>query len=343
VFVGQEAGSNNSSGVANVFVGQNAGECNTTGNQNIVIGLEAGKKNTVGGENVIIGWRAGWTYNDTNSKDSYKKHNVFIGTLAGAGGDDITKTSTGLNNTIIGAYAGWAHSSGDGNTFLGTTAGRNNKSGAYNTFVGYYSGSANKTGSYNVYLGSGSKDCSEDESYKLRIGGIYANSGGTFYSRTIIYGDIQSSYIVINGTDSNSKKFYVNGAAGGSGDWNANSDVRLKKDIQTITGALDKVLKLRGVTYYWKNREEMAAAKGVPTDKLDYEYTEDKQIGVIAQELEKEFPEIVNTADDGFKSVEYGKLTPILIEAMKEQQAIIDNQQKEIDELKKMVEELMKK
>ena len=106
---------------------------------------------------------------------------------------------------------------------------------------------------------------------------------------------------------------------------------------------MDKVLKLRGVSYYWKNQEEMAAAKGVAVDSLDYGYDDKKHIGVIAQELEKEFPELVSTADDGFKSVEYSTLAPILIEAMKEQQAIIDNQQKQIDELKKLVEELMKK
>ena len=101
----------------------------------------------------------------------------------------------------------------------------------------------------------------------------------------------------------------------------------------------------------------MAAAKGVSVDKLDYEYTTDKQIGVIAQELEKEFPEIVNTADDGFKSVEYGKLTPVLIEAIKELKAEKDalettvaNQQKEneemkakLDKLEKMMEELLNK
>ncbi len=67
------------------------------------------------------------------------------------------------------------------------------------------------------------------------------------------------------------------------------------------------------------------------------------QIGVIAQEVEKIAPELVITDEDGFKSVDYIKFTPILIEAMKEQQAIIDNQQKQIDELKRLVEQLMKK
>jgi hypothetical protein len=58
-----------------------------------------------------------------------------------------------------------------------------------------------------------------------------------------------------------------------------------------------------------------------------------RQIGVIAQEVEKVIPEIVNTADDGYKSVEYAKLVAVLIEAVKEQQL-------EIDELQEMVNRL---
>jgi len=128
------------------------------------------------------------------------------------------------------------------------------------------------------------------------------------------------------------------------------SDARLKKDVYTIDGALDKVLKLRGVTYYWKNREEMAAAKGVSAENMKYGYDDKKHIGVIAQELEQEFPELVNTDMDGFKSVNYEGIAPILIEAVKELKAEkddlqtkVDNQQQQIDELKRLVEELMKK
>lgn len=125
-------------------------------------------------------------------------------------------------------------------------------------------------------------------------------------------------------------RIYVNGSIIES------SDKRLKKDIQTLDGALDKVLKLRGVSYYWKNREEVAAAKGVSADSLGFDYEEGKQIGVIAQEVEEIYPELVTTDADGFKSVDYTKLAPVLIEAIKEQQ-------QQIDELKRLVEELMKK
>ena len=121
------------------------------------------------------------------------------------------------------------------------------------------------------------------------------------------------------------------------GTLNSSSDARLKKNVQTIDGALDKVLKLRGVSYYWKNKEEMGA------DSTIRHFDNNKHIGVIAQELEEVFPELVSDDKEGFKTVEYTALAPILIEAIKEQQTIIDNQQKQIDELKRLVEELMKK
>ena len=114
----------------------------------------------------------------------------------------------------------------------------------------------------------------------------------------------------------------------------------MKKDVHTLEGALEKVLRLRGVTYYWKNREEMAAAKGVPTDSLDYNYPTTREIGVIAQELETEYPELVRTSADGFKSVDYATLGAILIEAVKEQQGIIEAQNKKIEELEAKAKEV---
>ncbi|MBR5958036.1 MAG: tail fiber domain-containing protein [Salinivirgaceae bacterium] len=120
--------------------------------------------------------------------------------------------------------------------------------------------------------------------------------------------------------------------------------------MRTIDGALDKVLKLRGVSYYWKNKEELKSMPNTtaknPEDEetLCYDFDDSKkQLGVIAQEVEEIMPELVSTDANGYKSVDYTKFTPILIEAMKEQQAIIDNQQKQIDELKRLVEQLMKK
>ena len=140
-----------------------------------------------------------------------------------------------------------------------------------------------------------------------------------------------------NDLGSNNRKWRNIYASTFYGTLSEGSDARLKKNVQTLNGALDKVLKLRGVTYYWKNREEMGADSA-------YARTDTKKhIGVIAQEIEKVLPELVNTDDNGYKSVEYANITPLLIEAIKEQQGIIESQQQRIEKLEKLVEELLKK
>ena len=100
----------------------------------------------------------------------------------------------------------------------------------------------------------------------------------------------------------------VTGTLTASDNITAYSDERLKSDIKTIDNALDKVMNMRGVSY---TKEE------------------EKSIGVIAQEIEKVLPEVVT--DGEYKSVAYGNMVGVLIEAIKEQQ-------KQIDELKKLVE-----
>ncbi|MES2591884.1 MAG: tail fiber domain-containing protein [Bacteroidota bacterium] len=92
------------------------------------------------------------------------------------------------------------------------------------------------------------------------------------------------------------------------------SDNRYKKDVTALPNALKNVLQLQGVNYNWKVNE-------FP----DKHFTDSKQIGFIAQDLEKLYPEMVFTDDKGYKSVDYSRLTPVLVEAIKEQQKIIES------------------
>jgi hypothetical protein len=80
---------------------------------------------------------------------------------------------------------------------------------------------------------------------------------------------------------------------------------------------------LRGVNYLWRIDE-------FPANNFDSAV----QMGVIAQEVEKIVPEVVHTDAKGYKSVEYSKLVALLIEAVKEQQKIIDGQKSDINKLK---------
>jgi len=116
----------------------------------------------------------------------------------------------------------------------------------------------------------------------------------------------------------------VNEAATCSVNWSCPSDIRFKKDINTIPDALKKVLSLRGVNFLWKDESIMLSKS--------------KQLGLIAQEVEKVIPEVVReqdrTGDEKFKIVDYDKLVPLLIEGIKEQQKQIDSLKEQIKELK---------
>lgn len=87
------------------------------------------------------------------------------------------------------------------------------------------------------------------------------------------------------------------------------SDEKYKKNIKTIDNALQSVLKLTGTTYNWKKEEFK-----------EIEFTENLQYGLIAQEVHKVIPELVNISNDNDYSLNYNGLIPVLIEAIKEQQ-----------------------
>ena len=102
------------------------------------------------------------------------------------------------------------------------------------------------------------------------------------------------------------------------------SDRRLKKNIRVIKDCLGKVKKIRGVNFTW-----------IKNGKKDF--------GVIAQEIEKVAPFAVKEDEEGMKKVDYGRLAPLFIQSIKEQQQIIEDQQEEIDGLKEQFEDLKAK
>ena len=116
---------------------------------------------------------------------------------------------------------------------------------------------------------------------------------------------IQSNGNVGIGDTTPSYKLDVAGTIRATGDVIAYSDVRVKENIKTIDNSLEKVSKLRGVEFNKIGKDE-------------------KSIGVIAQEIEKVIPEVVHEDKDGMKSVAYGNITGVLIEAIKELKAEIE-------------------
>jgi predicted acyltransferase (DUF342 family) len=89
--------------------------------------------------------------------------------------------------------------------------------------------------------------------------------------------------------------------------FNSASDIRLKKDVVELDGALDKIDSIRGVHYHWINEEQ----------------SKERQVGVIAQEIQAVYPELVMEGGNGFLSVDYPKLTAVLIQSIKELKAMV--------------------
>jgi len=199
-------------------------------------------------------------------------------------------------------------------------------------------GITNVTGSYGTIQTDGS-GVGNWEGYSIDGRSVFMHDGS---NATGIYNDvdnewfiycIRNSYVRLYHNASTKLETTSTGVTV-TGDVNSTSDIKLKKNIETIDSALDKVLRLRGVYFDWKE-EEMGT---------------DRNIGFIAQEVEKVAPEVVTEIQreirDGkgvdskvintetIKNVSYGNITALLIEAMKEQQQQIEELRKEIKELK---------
>jgi hypothetical protein len=114
----------------------------------------------------------------------------------------------------------------------------------------------------------------------------------------------------------------VGGSLTYSGSLIHSSDARFKENVATLDGALDGVLRLRGVTFDWR-RDEFPRRN----------FPAGASVGFVAQEIESVFPSLVSTDSDGYEGVDYAGLTPILVEAIKAQQRQIADQQRTIETL----------
>lgn len=142
-------------------------------------------------------------------------------------------------------------------------------------------------------------------------GNVYIRTGN--YDRMIVNG---ASGNVGVGTTNPVEKLDVSGNVRAT-NFITSSDERLKTNITPLTNALDKILTIQAVRYDFKTEPSQPAGKG-------------QHIGFIAQNVEKQYPELVTTESNGYKAVAYDKMTPVLLEAIREQQKEIDQLREEI-------------
>jgi hypothetical protein len=326
LFIGYQSGFSNTSGDQNLFVGRYSGYSNSTGSDNTFIGTQAGMSNTVGVSNLFIGTVAGVS----NTSGNY---NTFVGSGAGhANTTGIRNTfignlsgyynTTGQSNTCFGQYSAFSNTTGFYNIYIGTTAGGSNTAGARNVAIGDQTLYVNSTGYQNTSLGyqTGYSTKGNGNIFLGCYAGYHATGSNKLYiensqrAYALIYGEFETSrrMVVINGDsidNLSNRTFYVNGTAGGDFGWENLSDGRLKDNVVTIPSAIDKVQKLRGVNFEWKDKN--SNEKGV-------------RMGFIAQEAQLVIPEVVNIEGE-YLSMQYAPITALLVEAVKEQQKQIVN------------------
>ena len=291
-------------GYYNTAMGVSTLGANTTGVGNTAFGVEALEFNTTGTVNTALGLEA-LESNTAGSENTAEG----IGALAA--------NTTGSENTANGYGALWHNTNGAYNVADGLLAASSNTTGLGNTGIGFAAlYNSNTTGSFNTALGyyAGPDAKSTNLKFATAIGAAAVVS----QSNALVLGGPLGSGANVNvgiGTATPANVFTIAQGAGSAiaDGWATYSSRRWKTNIHTLQGALGKVEHLRGVSYELK-------ANGK------------REVGVIAEEVGAVVPEVVTWDKNGTdaQSVDYSRLTALLIEAAKEQQTLIREQQKQI-------------
>ena len=187
---------------------------------------------------------------------------------------------------------------------------------------GWLRNNASNTGLYNqatTQHWSSRENGYWDASSTTSVSAIRFYTGGHVSSlRGYVYANTSNEIGFLNSAGSWSLRCDNSGNVTATGDVTAYSDARIKTNVATVENALDKVLQLRGVTYQRTDTEDKST-----------------KVGLIAQEVKEVLPEVVTEQTDGLLSVSYGNMVGVLIEAMKEQQQIIETLEAKIELLSK--------
>ena len=296
----------NTTGFADSAFGHMALQLNTTGDFDSAFGLAALEYNTTGSNNTAIGYTALWNNTSGSYNTAFGSGALLDNQTGGqntAVGFDALYANTGTNNTASG-YNALYSTTGNSNTGFGTYALYNNTTGIYNIGVGMFSGYYNPVGSnFNIDIGNYG---SGNDNGVIRIGTPGWES--SFYAAGI------------NGVGvSGGIPVYIN-SNGQLG--TVNSSIRFKEDVHDMAAASDGLMKLRPVTYRYKK----AYADG--SKPVDY--------GLIAEEVAEVYPDLVVKNSDGqIQTVQYQKLTPMLLNEVQKEHKQLEEQKTTIQELEK--------
>jgi hypothetical protein len=317
---GHQALKNNTSGSYNIGVGSFALLNNTTGGGNTGIGTFALHRNITGGNNTSIGY-------STLIDNTFGFYNTAVGVSALQGNTSALENCAFGYKALISNNGGFA----DGNSAFGAYALSSNTIGKFNTAVGRSALSSNVTGEQNIAIGFNSGTTSSFNN-TVSIGN---NGWLNAASNQVFIGNASSVWI------------------GGWKPWSVFSDARLKTDIKEDVHGLDFIMRLRPVSYNQEVEQMTKATGNKPTKDFPGKYDADKMrmTGFLAQEVEQAAMNVnynfsgiskVKSVNELY-SMSYESFVVPLVKAVQEQQAIIEKQQKQIDDLIKRLEALEKK
>ena len=291
---GDTAGGNsvlqNNTGTHNTGFGDSALSHNTTGFENTASGFEALYSNTIGACNTASGW-------DT----LYSNTTGYFNTASGW--DALSRNTTGYENMASGLAALDQNTTGNSNTASGFDALVFNTTGSFNIGLGYLAGFNIEHGSNDIEIWvnptPGFLPPLGDESNTIRIG-IQGTQKKTFIAG-ISGTPVVGADVTVNG----------NGQLGV-----LPSSARYKRDIHDMGGASAGLMKLRPVSFRYKDD---------PSGTLQY--------GLVAEEVEREYPELVVHGTDGkVQSVRYLELTALLLNELQKQTQHMQTQASQLRE-----------
>jgi hypothetical protein len=334
-------GSNNSAfGFSALFT-------NWSGSNNSAFGYLSLYSNQTGDDNSAFGFGS-LRHNDGSDNSAFGYLSQYLGSGTGNsafGSESLYGNQTGINNSAFGYLSLYSNQTGSinsafgsqslpvnetgsHNTAIGSGSLLENTSGSYNTAVGDLAGSCNDSGHHNTFIGSDAgpagfgciaaygaltyagaigAGAEVTQSNSLALGGV-AGSGyevkvgiGTSAPNTTlqVVGDIRVGTSGTNGCLMD----FGGGAIAGS----CSSDARLKRDVRPFGPVLGRVARLQPVHFTWRTEE-------FP----EYHFGTGLNSGLIAQDVEKVFPELVGDDGRGHKTVNYSEVPLVTLQAVRE-------------------------
>lgn len=323
-------GAGTNSGASNIAVGDYVMYNNSSGSNNTAIGSSSMRVNTVGNYNTAVG--AGALYNNLDAHD-----NVAVGMAS------LNKNTQGSGNAALGSYSLYANTTGESNTAVGTYSLFNSNTGDYNTAIGY-NACKNISGSSNNYVTCVGADSGPDSGKsvsnviylgrstdKIYIPGSVIIEGTLDVNNTMHVGARDSLWDLKMRLGDNTTAVTISGTGPG--------EVKHQRDWQAITDYRgtysDKRLKNVGDL----NKSGLEKIRQVNVYDFTFKNDKDKkpQVGVIAQDLQKVFPDAVMKDSQGYLKIRWDDMFYAIINSIKELDKTV---QQLVEDVKTAIERL---